>query len=109
MIAVPFQAHQRFGQYTLLRPIAVGGMAEVWLAKLDGPKGFQKKVALKRMTGTIAEQPHFVTMFLDEARLMSGLTHPNICQVFELGEREDNFYVAMEFIDGQTVQHVMRR
>ncbi len=108
MTAVPFQANQRFGQYTLVRPIAVGGMAEVWLAKLDGPQGFQKKVALKRMTGSIAEQPQFVTMFLDEARLMSGLTHPNICQVFELGEREDNFYVAMEFIDGETVQHVMR-
>ena len=106
--AVPFQANQRFGQYTLIRPIAVGGMAEVWLAKLDGPQGFQKKVALKRMTGTIADQPQFVTMFLDEARLMSGLTHPNICQVFELGEREDNFYVAMEFIDGETVQHILR-
>ena len=108
MPAVPFQANQQFGQYTLLRPIAVGGMAEVWLAKLDGVQGFQKKVALKRMTGTIAEQPQFVTMFLDEARLMSGLTHPNICQVIELGQRDENFYVAMEFIDGQTVQHVMR-
>ncbi len=108
MTVVPFQAQQRFAQYILIRPIAVGGMAEVWLATLDGPQGFQKKVALKRMTGTIAEQPLYVTMFLDEARLMSGLTHPNICQVFELGEREDNFYVAMEFIDGQTVQHVMR-
>lgn len=108
MPAVPFQAQQHFGQYTLLRPIAVGGMAEVWLAKLDGPQGFQKKVALKRMTGTIAEQPQFVTMFLDEARLMSGLTHPNIGQVIELGQRDENFYVAMEFIDGQTVQHVMR-
>ncbi len=108
MSAVPFQPQQRFGQYTLVRPIAVGGMAEVWLAKLDGPQGFQKKVALKRMMGTLAEQPQFVTMFLDEARLMSGLNHPNIGQVFELGEREESFYVAMEFIDGQTVQHVMR-
>ena len=44
MTAVPFQTQQRFGQYTLVRPIAVGGMAEVWLAKLDGPQGFQKKV-----------------------------------------------------------------
>lgn len=104
----PFQADQQFGQYTLIRPIAIGGMAEVWLAKLDGPVGFQKKVALKRMTGTISENPQFVAMFLDEARLMAGLTHPNICQVFELGEKEDSFYVAMEFIDGQTVQHIMR-
>jgi serine/threonine-protein kinase len=104
----PFQANQRFGQYTLVRPIAVGGMAEVWLAKLDGPQGFEKKVALKRMTATLSEQPQFVAMFLDEARLMAGLTHPNICQVFELGERDESFYVAMEFISGQTVHNVMR-
>jgi len=108
MSAGPFQTNQRFGQYTLVSPIAVGGMAEVWLAKLDGPQGFQKKVALKRMTGTLAEQPQFVSLFLDEARLMSGLTHPNIAQVYELGERDESFYVAMEFIDGQTVQHLMR-
>jgi serine/threonine protein kinase len=104
----PFEANQQFGQYTLVRPIALGGMAEVWLAKLDGPVGFQKKVALKRMTGTISENPQFVSMFLDEARLMSSLTHPNICQVYELGQKEESFYVAMEFIDGQTVQHIMR-
>lgn len=108
MSAVPFQPNQRFGQYTLTRPIASGGMAEVWLARLDGPQGFQKKVALKRMTGTLAEQPQFVTMFLEEARLLSGLTHPNICQVMELGEREESFFVVMEFIDGQTVHQLMR-
>ncbi|MFO0595785.1 MAG: serine/threonine-protein kinase [Myxococcaceae bacterium] len=108
MTAAPFQTNQRFGQYVLVSPIAVGGMAEVWLAKLDGPQGFQKKVALKRMTGTLSDQKQFVDLFLDEARLMSALAHPNIAQVFELGERDESFYVAMEFIDGQTVQHVMR-
>jgi serine/threonine-protein kinase len=108
MSAVPFQANERFGQYTLIRPIAIGGMAEVWLAKLEGVQGFEKKVALKRMTASLAENPQFVAMFLDEARLMAGLTHPNICQVFELGERDESFYVAMEFIAGQTVHNVMR-
>ncbi len=107
-MSLPFQANQQFGQYTLVRPIAVGGMAEVWLAKLDGPQGFEKKIALKRMTATLSEQPQFVSMFLDEARLMAGLTHPNICQVFELGERDEAFYVAMEFISGQTVHNLMR-
>ena len=108
MSVVPWQVHQRFGQYVLVRPIAVGGMAEVWQARLDGPQGFEKKFAIKRMTSTLAEQPKFVQMFLDEARLMASLTHPNICQVFELGQRDDSFYVCMEFIGGQTLHNVMR-
>lgn len=108
MSVVPWQVHQRFGQYVLVRPIAVGGMAEVWQARLDGPHGFERKFAIKRMTSTLADQPKFVQMFLDEARLMASLTHPNICQVFELGQRDESFYVCMEYIGGQTLHNVMR-
>lgn len=108
MSVVPWQVHQRFGQYVLVRPIAVGGMAEVWQARLDGPHGFERKFAIKRMTSTLADQPKFVQMFLDEARLMASLTHPNICQVYELGQRDESFYVCMEYIGGQTLHNVMR-
>ncbi|MBL8917587.1 MAG: serine/threonine protein kinase [Myxococcaceae bacterium] len=99
---------QRVGQYTLSRVVASGGMAEVWEARLDGPVGFAKRVALKRLMPSMAEEPQFLNLFLDEARLMAALTHPHICQVIELGQHEGTWWVAMEFLAGHTAYQLMR-
>ena len=83
-------------------------MAEVWEARLDGPVGFAKRVAIKRLMASLSEEPQFVGMFLDEARLMAGLTHPHICQVIELGERDGSYWVAMEFLAGHSAYQLIR-
>lgn len=91
---------ERFGEYELLRKIATGGMAEIYLARAFGLEGFSRRVVVKRMLPQLAVRPDFVQMFLDEARLAAGLVHPNIVQVFNLGEVEGNYFMAMELIDG---------
>ncbi len=96
------------GAYELTRLVASGGMAEVWEARLDGPVGFAKRVAIKRLMASLSEEPQFVGMFLDEARLMAGLTHPHICQVIELGERDGSYWVAMEFLAGHSAYQLIR-
>jgi len=83
-------------------------MAEVWEARLDGPLGFAKRIAIKRLMAGISEEPEFVGMFLDEARLMASLTHPHICQVVELGELDGSYWVAMEFLAGHTAYQLVR-
>lgn len=83
-------------------------MAEVWEARLDGPVGFAKRVAIKRLMGSLSDEAQFVNLFLDEARLMASLTHPHICQVLELGEAGGSYWVAMEFLAGQTAYQLIR-
>ncbi len=72
-----------FGQYTLLRRIARGGMAEVFLAKQRGLEGFDRRVAVKRILPHLADSPEFLKMFLEEARLAARITHPNIVHIYE--------------------------
>jgi eukaryotic-like serine/threonine-protein kinase len=105
---LPWQPKEYVGPYELTRMVASGGMAEVWEARLDGPVGFAKRVAIKRLMASVSEEKHVVGMFLDEARLMAGLSHPHICQVIELGERDGSYWVAMEFLAGQSAYQVMR-
>ncbi|RVU44112.1 PEGA domain-containing protein [Lujinxingia sediminis] len=93
-------ADAQFGKYTLIRQIAVGGMAEIWLAEQRGPGGFNKELVLKRILPHLAQEGQVAQMFLDEARMVAHLTHPNIGQVFELGELDGEYFIAMEFIDG---------
>lgn len=97
------------GQHTLLREIARGGMAEIWLAFHQGPAGFERLVVIKRVLADAEEDPQFVTMFLDEARIAAQLHHPNIVQVFDLGELEGSYYMVMEFLPGQSLGKVARR
>ena len=75
-------------------------MAEVFLAVQQGPEGFQRKVAVKRILPHLADIPQFQDMFLDEARLAAQLTHPNIAHIYEFGSIRGNFYIAMEHIEG---------
>ncbi|MEO8551280.1 MAG: serine/threonine-protein kinase [Kofleriaceae bacterium] len=89
-----------FGKYTLVAKLATGGMAEIFLARLLSDGGFEKLVCIKRILPHLARDPQFVAMFLDEARVVARISHPNVCQVFELGEIEGQYYIAMEYLAG---------
>jgi serine/threonine-protein kinase len=84
-------------------------MAEIWVAHQKGPAGFQKDVVLKKILPHLAEDQKFIDMFLDEARLAAQLSHPNIVQIFDLGEVDGEHFIAMEFIDGRDVQAIIDR
>jgi serine/threonine-protein kinase len=96
------------GRYELLTPLASGGMAEIWLARQPGLRGFEKLVVIKRMVGALEDDSEHVEMFLAEARLAAGLTHPHIVQIFELGEADGSFFIVMEFVDGETLSTVWK-
>ncbi|MBM4779591.1 MAG: serine/threonine protein kinase [Archangiaceae bacterium] len=96
------------GSYTLQREIARGGMGEIWLAHQRGAAGFERLVVLKRIITTDDDEAA-VQMFLDEARIASHLHHPNIVQVTELGQDGASYYLAMEYLAGQTLSRVGRR
>src|ERR1700691_5741829 len=91
---------RRFGKYTLVAKLATGGMAEIFLARLAGDGGVEKLVCIERILPRLASDPQFVTMFLDEARVAARISHPNVCQVFELGEWNGAHYIAMEYLEG---------
>lgn len=100
---------QPFGDYVLIERVASGGMADVFCARVVGIRGFTKTVAIKRIHAHLAEGRQFTTMFTDEAKIASRLTHPNIVQILELGEVEDRPFIAMEFVPGQDLYHVQER
>jgi len=97
------------GRYRVVDEIGVGGMASVHLARMDGPGGFQKWVAIKRIHPHLVEDETFVHMFLDEARVAARISHPNVATVFELGKHEDTYWIAMEYLHGEPLREVMRR
>jgi serine/threonine protein kinase len=92
-----------FGPYTLLRRLAVGGMAEIYVASTRGLGGFEKLAAIKLVHPHLAADPQFVRMLVEEAKILVLLTHANIAQVFDLGCIDDTYYIAMEFVDGLDV------
>jgi serine/threonine-protein kinase len=97
------------GKYQLLRKLASGGMAEVYLAKAAGPQGFEKTLVVKRVLPHLAEDPSFIEMFFSEARLAALLNHPNIVQIFDFGESEGAYFLAMEYIDGLNLRMLCKR
>ncbi len=100
---------RQFGQYTLVKRLATGGMAEIWLARQRGLAGFNRFVVIKKILSHLSEQDTFVTMFLDEARTSAQLNHPNIVQIFDLGREADAYYIAMEFIAGENLAAISWR
>ena len=98
-----------FGPYRLVKQIAVGGMAEIHLAKSEGFSGFEKFVALKMIHPNFSTDSHFVRMLVEEAKITVFLNHVNIGQIFDLGRIGDIYYIAMEFIDGPDCYRIMRR
>ncbi|NOK19792.1 serine/threonine protein kinase [Corallococcus carmarthensis] len=99
----------QLGKYQLVRKLASGGMAEVFLAKAAGPRGFEKTLVLKRILPHLAEDEAFVEMFLGEAQLAARLDHPNVVQIFDFGEADGSYFLAMEYIDGPTLRRLIKR
>jgi tRNA A-37 threonylcarbamoyl transferase component Bud32 len=102
------EALGRLGRFQLVRHIATGGMAEIYLASASGVAGFKTTVVLKRILPIYANNRQFIRMFLDEARIAATLQHPNIAQVYEVSEEEGSYYFAMEFVPGTDMRQVLR-
>lgn len=98
-----------FGKYLLLDRLAVGGMAEVFLAKSFGIEGFEKIIAVKRILPTMAEDEDFIDMFIDEAKIAGHLNHANIVPIYELGKIGESHYIAMEYVWGKDLLQIMNR
>jgi serine/threonine-protein kinase len=92
-----------FGKYYLTEKLATGGMAEIYLAKLIGPGGFEKALVIKQIHPRLSGQRHFVDLFVAEAKTLVTLAHGNIVPVYELGVVDDTYFIAMEYIDGPTL------
>ena len=100
---------ERIGRYHILGLLATGGMAEILLGKLLGPGGFERAVVIKRALPHLARQREFRDMFLDEARVVSRIRHPNVVHVTELGEEDDDLFMVMEYLAGESVAGLLRR
>lgn len=98
-----------FGKYLLLDRVAVGGMAEVFVAKTFGIQGFERLVAVKRILSSMADDQSFIEMFIDEAKIVGHLSHANIAGIYELGKVGKSHYIAMEYVWGRDLLQVMNR
>jgi len=97
------------GKYEVLRALATGGMAEIFVARAHGIEGFQKAAVIKRLRPEIASDQQFLKMFLDEARVLATLHHSNIVQIYDVGAVDGSYYFAMELLRGQDVHHLVAR
>ncbi len=99
---------KQFGKYTLIRKLATGGMAELFVAKTQGDEGDEREVVLKRILPSFSEDESFVKMFIDEASLTSKLQHPNIVQIFDFDVTDRQYYISMEYIVGEDLSNLMK-
>ncbi|MBI5480502.1 MAG: serine/threonine protein kinase, partial [Deltaproteobacteria bacterium] len=106
--ALPGAAPARLGRYEVLRRMAVGGMAEIYLTRASGPEGIEKVVVVKRIHPRLASSREVVAMFLDEARIAATLRHSNIVQVYDIGEAEGEYFFAMELLHGEDAGALMQ-
>jgi serine/threonine-protein kinase len=109
---MPLQPGKRFGRYELISRLGYGGMAETWVARLVGEAGFMKTVLIKKVLPEYADDYAFTSMLISEARICGTLSHDNIAQVFDFGKVDNEYFLAMEYVDGQPLnamlQHVLR-
>lgn len=98
-----------FGDYFLLEKVNTGGMAEIFKAKTFGVEGFERIVAVKKILPSIAEDKEFISMFIDEAKIAVQLTHANIAQIFDLGNIDGQYYIAMEYVPGPDLRSIFDR
>jgi len=106
---VPSPVPVEFGKYQLLERLAVGGMAELYRARFDAMAGVSKPVVIKKILPAFAGSEAFVRMFVNEARIVVSLSHGNIAQVFDFGEIDGDYFLAMEYVHGQPLSRVLRR
>ena len=104
----PFDQGYRIDRYELLYALAQGGMGSVWVARLQGKHGFEKLFAIKTILPRHASDPHFRSMFLDEARVASAIVHPNVSQILDLGEHQGILYLVMEWVEGDSLDRLIR-
>ena len=97
------------GRYAVYGDIAHGGMATVHLGRLRGAAGFERTVAIKRLHPAYAKDPEFVAMFTDEARLASRVQHPNVVSTLDVVQRDDELFLVLEYIHGETLAQLLRR
>ena len=98
-----------FGRFEILGRVAFGGMAEIFLGRETTQVGASRLLAIKRILPHVADDPKFVEMFLDEARLAIQLSHPNICHIYEFGGLDGAYFIAMEWISGAPLGKIVRR
>ena len=98
-----------FGKYYLSDKLGTGGMAEIYKAKTFGSDGFEKTVVIKKILPHWANDPEFIRMLVDEAKLAVILDHPNIVDVMDLGSVDNTYYIAMAFVDGFDLKTLMNR
>jgi serine/threonine-protein kinase len=96
----------RLGRFEIVRKIASGGMGTVSLACLSGEAGFRRLVALKRLHSHLADEPEFVNMFFDEARLAARIHHPNVVPILEIGKHGTERFLVMEYVEGATLEQL---
>ena len=97
--------------YRLIAELGHGGMADVFLAAATGPagSGFTKLAVVKKLRSHLAEDPEFVALLIEEARITARLNHPNVVQLFDAGDENGQFFLAMEFLEGQPLHRIERR
>jgi serine/threonine-protein kinase len=100
---------ERYGRFEILGRIGRGGMAEILLARERSPAGSTRHLVIKRVLPEISDNREMLHMFLDEARVVMGLSHPNLCQIYEVGEQEGAWFIAMEWVSGATLHQLIRR
>ena len=109
MLRSPSVLPNQIGRYEVLGQLATGGMAEILLARLSGPSDFRRAVVIKRILPQYAQMSAFVAMFLDEARIVAKIRHPNVVQVQELGEHDGDVFLVLEYVAGENLSSVLKR
>ena len=99
----------QFGKYILLDRIATGGMAELYRAKITGSEGFEKVIAIKKILPHLTREESLISSFIDEAKLAAFLQHPNIVQIYDFGEMEDSYFLAMEYLFGKDLKFIIEK
>jgi predicted hydrocarbon binding protein/tRNA A-37 threonylcarbamoyl transferase component Bud32 len=105
----PWLPGTEFSKYQIDSRLAAGGMAEVWRAKIKGAQGFEKRIVIKTMHTALQSRPELVQMFIGEAALAAQLGHPNIVHVFDFGQLEGRYFIAMEYVPGVTLRIAHKR
>jgi eukaryotic-like serine/threonine-protein kinase len=104
----PFQPEE-FGRYTLLMPLASGGMGDVYVGRITGAEGFEKFVIIKKIVQQLAREPDFVARFVDEAKIVVNLHYGSIAQILDMGIIDGEYFIAMEYVDGKDLRRILQR